>query len=174
MIHRVYNFLEPEVLEGLRKKFEDAKGSAAFEVNHMGRWGKGLESGSYAPVLILPLEEYKSYFVKKYQAMDSAFADYNSLTVFMHIWLPGSQINWHHDESQNNPRLSSTIYINESWNWNWGGFFIYDHPELGQGWVYPHANSMIWFRPPLWHATTMVNAHADFPRLSIQLFFNKF
>lgn len=174
IIHRAYNFLEPDVLEALRMKFKNSQGQAAFEVNNMGRWGKGLESGSYAPVLILPIPEFRQYFIDKYQSMDPVFKDYPNLTCFMHIWLPGSQIQFHHDASDDNPRLSSTIYINDTWNWNWGGFFIYDNPDFGQGWVYPHPNSMIWFDPPMWHATTMVNANAEIPRLSIQLFFNKY
>lgn len=173
MINRVYNFLEPEVLKSLRDKFHNAKGTAAFEVNHMGRWGAGLESGSYAPVLILPLDEYKEYFLEKYKKVDPIFEGYNNLTVFMHVWLPGSQINFHHDAPEGSLRLSSTIYLNETWNWNWGGFFLYDDPQSGQGWVYPHENSMVWFVPPVWHATSMVNAHAETPRLSVQLFFSK-
>lgn len=175
MISQQYhNFLEPDVLASLRNKFESSRGKAAFEVNNMGRWGAGLEAGSYAPVLVLPLDEYKEYFVKKYSnEVDPRFRDYTSLTCFMHVWLPGSQIQWHHDDPGSNSRLSSTIYINESWNWNWGGLFIYEHPDQGQRWVYPHPNSMIWFVPPVWHATTMVNAHAPHPRLSIQCFFNR-
>lgn len=174
MINKVANFLEPDVLEALRMKYKNSQGQATFEVNNMGRWGKGLETGSYAPVLILPLPEYRDYFIQKYKTVDPVFNDYQNLTCFMHIWLPGSQIQWHHDASDDNPRLSSTIYINEAWNWNWGGFFIYDHETLGQGWVYPHPNSMVWFKPPVWHATTMVNNNAETPRLSIQLFFNKY
>lgn len=174
MINRVSNWLEPDVLDSLRKKYQESQGHAVFEVNNMGRWGKGLEAGSYAPVLILQLPEYRDYLLNKYQTAFPEFEEYSNLTCFMHIWLPGSQIQWHHDASENNPRLSSTIYINESWNWNWGGLFVYDHDTLGQGWVYPHPNSMVWFKPPMWHATTMVNNNAEFPRLSIQCFFNKF
>lgn len=175
MINRVSNFLDEPTLLALRQKYENARGTPSFEVNNMGRWGAGLESGSYAPVLILPLEEYKEYFLEKYKSVHPDFADYKNLTVFMHIWLPGSQINFHHDDSSDhgNPRLSSTIYINERWNWNWGGLFLYDDPDTGQGWVYPHANSMVWFRPPIYHATSMITMDAEFPRLSIQLFFNK-
>lgn len=176
MINRVSNFLDQTILTELRQKFEKSRGTPAFEVNNMGRWGAGLESGSYAPVLILPLEEYREYFLTKYKSVHPDFTDYKNLTCFMHIWLPGSQINFHHDDSgaNGNPRLSSTIYINERWNWNWGGLFLYDDPDTGQGWVYPHENSMIWFRPPIYHATSMVTLSAEFPRLSIQLFFNKY
>lgn len=176
MINRVSNFLDESTLLALRQKYENARGTPSFEVNNMGRWGAGLESGSYAPVLILPLEEYKEYFLEKYKSVHPDFADHRNLTVFMHIWLPGSQINFHHDDSSDhgNPRLSSTIYINERWNWNWGGLFLYDDPDTGQGWVYPHSNSMVWFRPPIYHATSMITMDAEFPRLSIQLFFNKY
>jgi Rps23 Pro-64 3,4-dihydroxylase Tpa1-like proline 4-hydroxylase len=174
MIHRHSNFLEPDVLDALRKKFENSRGQAAFEINHMGRWGKGLEAGSYAPVLILPIPEFRDHLIEKYQALDAKFKEYPNLNCFMHIWLPGSQITFHHDASNDNPRLSSTIYLNETWNWNWGGLFLYDHPELGQGWIYPHSNSMIWFEPPIYHATSMVSSNAEHPRLSIQLFFNKY
>ena len=172
-LNRHPDFLEPEVLNGLRQKFQNARGTPSFEVNNMGRWGAGLETGSYAPVLILQLPEYRQYFLDKYCAMNPVFEEYQNLTVYMHIWLPGSQINWHHDQSDTTPRLSSTIYINEAWNWNWGGLFVYDDPIEGKGWEFPHSNYMIWFQPPLWHATTMVSMAAEYPRLSVQCFFNK-
>jgi hypothetical protein len=171
MLNQVPNFLEPDILQALRQKFQDARGQAVFEINNMGRWGAGLETGSLAPVLVLKLDEYRDYFIAKYKTVDPMFADFNNLICYMHIWLPGTQINFHHDASDATPRLSSTIYINEDWNWNWGGLFLYDDPDLGQRWIYPHANHMIWFRPPVWHATTMITQSAEHPRLSIQLFF---
>jgi hypothetical protein len=175
VINQRYDFLEPSVADSLIKKFEDSRGQAVFEVNNMGRWGAGLETGSYAPVLVLPLEEYRDYFIQKYITdVHPDFEQFQNLTLFMHVWLPGSQINWHHDAPENQRRLSSTIYLNRSWSWNWGGLFLYDDPEMPgkQGWVFPHFNSMVWFRPPLWHSTTMVTNQAEMPRLSIQLFFN--
>jgi hypothetical protein len=172
MIHTVPNFLEPEILAAILKKFEDSKGTASFEINNMGRWGSGLETGSYSPVFILPLNEYKEYFLKKYKSVNPIFESYNNVSCFMHIWPRGSQINFHHDQVEED-RLSSTIYINENWNWNWGGLFLYDDPHLGQGWVFPHSNKMIWFVPPIYHSTTMVTLSAEYPRLSIQLFFGK-
>jgi hypothetical protein len=173
MINIVPNFLDQPVLDSLTKKFEDSKGKNVFEVNNMGRWGAGLEAGSYAPVLILNIDEHKEYLLQKYKSMNPIFNGYNHLTCFMHIWLPGSQINFHHDASDLNPRLSSTIYINPEWNWNWGGLFLYDDPEEGQRWVFPHYNKMIWFVPPIYHSTSMVTNSAEYPRLSIQCFFMK-
>jgi hypothetical protein len=173
MLYKVPDFLEPHILDEIRQKFENSKGQAVFEINNMGRWGQGLDSGSFAPVFVLPLEEYQDYFIKKYKSIDPAFADYNNLTCFLHIWPPGSQINFHHDAPVEADRLSSTIYINHAWNWNWGGLFIYDDVDLGQGWIFPHPNLMVWFRPPVWHSTSMVTMSAEYPRLSIQCFFSK-
>ena len=63
MIYQQFDFLEEDVYNELIQKFEDSKGKPAFEVNNMGRWGSGLETGSYSPVLVLPLDEYKDYFI---------------------------------------------------------------------------------------------------------------
>jgi hypothetical protein len=173
MINQVPNFLSTEILNEIRQKFENSKGQDKFEINNMGRWGTGLEHGSYAPVFVLKLDEYRDYFINLYKSVDPIFKDYNNLVCFLHIWPPGSQINFHHDASDGAERLSSTIYINESWNWNWGGFFLYDDEHLGNGWVYPHPNLMVWFQPPVWHSTSMITLAAEHPRLSIQLFFTK-
>ena len=173
MINIVPNFLEQGILDAITQKYENSRGGAVFEVNNMGRWGKGLDAGSFAPVFVLPLDEFKEYFIEKYKNLDPIFKDFNQLTCFLHIWPPGSQINFHHDAADNSPRLSSTIYINPNWNWNWGGMFLYDDQQMGQGWVYPHYNKMVWFEPPVWHSTSMVTLSAEYPRLSIQLFFSK-
>ena len=173
MIYQQFDFLEEDVYNELLQKFENSKGQAVFEVNNMGRWGSGLETGSYSPVLVLALDEYKDYFIKKYSQIDPRFASHPNLTVFMHVWLPGSQINWHHDSPDSVTRMSSTIYLNPNWDWNWGGLFLYDDPEMPgrYGWIFPHKNSAVWFKPPLWHSTTMITNAAPYPRLSIQLFF---
>jgi hypothetical protein len=173
VLNRIYNFLEPDILQELRKKFTDSWGQAVFEVNYWGRWGTGLEQGSYSPVLILHIDEYQDYFRKKFSAVDSVFDEYPRMTCYMHVWLPGTQINWHHDSNVENTRLSASVYINETWNRNWGGLFLYDDDREGQGWIYPEPNSCVWFRPPVWHGTTMITNAATTPRLSIQLFFNK-
>lgn len=173
VLNQIQNFLEPDMLESLRKKFQQAAGQPAFEVNYMGRWGAGLEKGNYAPVLILHLNEYRDYFKHKFRNLDPQFADYPNLICYMHVWLPGSQINWHNDSSEAHTRISATIYINEHWERNWGGLFLYDDPRIGKGWIFPEPNSCVWFCPPVWHATSMVSSAADHPRLSVQLFFNK-
>ena len=176
MIHHCPNFLEEDIIADITEYYESSRGSAVFEINNMGRWGDGLSHGSFAPVFVLGLDKYKDYFYQKYATVDASFEEYPKLVAFLHIWYPGSQINFHHDGGFDNDgvdRLSSTIYINPVWNWNWGGLFVYDDATDGQRWVYPHYNHMIWFRPPLWHSTTMITLAAPHPRLSIQLFFTK-
>jgi Rps23 Pro-64 3,4-dihydroxylase Tpa1-like proline 4-hydroxylase len=171
MINTVWDWLEPEVLQEIKDRYENAKGTPSFEINNMGRWGKGLDSGSFAPVVILPLPEYEQYFLDKYKKLDPVFEQFDQVTVFLQIWPPGSQIGWHHDADDSINRIGSTVYLNETWNWNWGGLFLYDDPDHGQGWVFPNHNKMIWFVPPVWHATSMVGLNAEHPRISIQIFF---
>lgn len=172
MINEVRDCIDPGVLASIKQKYQDSRGKAAFEVSNMGRWGQGLDAGCYAPVLVLPLMEYADYFTDRYRQLDAIFQDFELLTVYLHIWPCGSQINWHTD-GEPRQRIGSTIYINESWNWNWGGLFLYNDADLGQGWVFPEHNKMIWFLSPVWHATSMVSLNAEYPRLSIQIFFGK-
>lgn len=175
MLYQVSNFLEQHIIDEITAKYENSRGQPVFEVNNMGRWGDTLSHGSFAPVLVLRLDEYREYFLEKYKTVDPAFAEYTELVCFLHAWLPGSQINFHHDGGIDDgvDRLSSTIYITPTWNWSWGGLFIYDDADLGQRWIYPHYNHMVWFRPPVWHSTSMITLAAEHPRLSIQLFFTK-
>lgn len=176
MIHQCPNFLDDYMIQDITKRYEDSRGQPVFEINNMGRWGDGLSHGSFAPVFVLQLDDYREYFRQKYCAIDPVFADYSEIVCFLHVWPPGSQINFHHDGGYDDDgvdRLSSTIYINPTWNWNWGGLFVYDDQHEGQRWIYPHYNLMIWFRPPVWHSTSMITLAAQHPRLSIQLFFTK-
>lgn len=175
MLYQIANFLEQDIIDQITAKYEASRGQPVFEINNMGRWGDTLSTGSFAPVYVLKLDEYREYFLAKYRQVDEAFADYTELVCFLHIWPPGSQINFHHDGGIDDgvDRLSSTIYITPTWNWSWGGLFIFDDVDLGQRWIYPHYNHMVWFRPPVWHSTSMITLAAEHPRLSIQLFFTK-
>jgi len=174
MIHTLHNFLPAEILEDITTKYQRSCGTASFEINNMGRWGAGLDTGSYAPVFILPLDEHREYFIQRYKSVNPIFEKFNNVTCYLHVWPSGSQINFHHD-GVNEPdgTATSTIYISPEWDQNWGGLFLYDDAHLGKGWIYPHYNQMVWFVPPIFHATSMISLAAKHPRLSIQLFFTR-
>ena len=80
-----------------------------------------------------------------------------------------SFIPWHEDD---NHLRSMTIYLNETWDKNWGGYFLYES-EDGVRAELPTFNKGILFTPPLAHSTTMPTLNAPL-RLSLQLFINEY
>lgn len=171
--YELENALPQELLDEITNKYETNKNKDVFEVNGLGRWGAGLDDSSYAPALIMNLHEYEDDILTLLREKDPRFqsVSFAKIKPFMHIWLPGSSINFHDDENPECPdRMSATFYITKEWNWNWGGLFLCDSPDQGNMWFYPFYNSCAWFRPPLWHAVSMVSKNAPHPRLSIQCF----
>lgn len=171
MINLIDNFLEPKILFGILDKYNESKGKPVFEINEFGRWDPNLLVGNYGPVYMLPLPEYEEYFVQKFNSVNPDFVRSDMGTPFLQVWTNGSGINWHHDETD---RMAATIYLNEFWDLNWGGLFLFQG-ENGQnsGWINPHFNRCVWFKSPLWHYVSLVSKAAPYPRLSIQIFFRR-
>jgi Rps23 Pro-64 3,4-dihydroxylase Tpa1-like proline 4-hydroxylase len=78
-----------------------------------------------------------------------------------------SFIPWHTDE---NHILSVTIYLNEVWDRDWGGFFLYENKD-GLGAILPRFNTAVGFKCPMTHCTVMPTINAPL-RESIQVFFD--
>ena len=168
------NAIPEDMLDDITNKYETNKEKDVFEVNSLGRWGAGLSDSSYAPALIMNLHEYENDILNILRTKDDRFNEVNHVKPFMHIWLPGSSINFHDDANPvSDDRMSATFYITKDWNWNWGGMFMWDSPSQGNKWIYPFYNSCAWFRPPMWHSVSMVSKNAPYPRLSIQCFCDK-
>lgn len=176
LINIVPNFLDESTIHSILKKYEDSKEKASFRINHYGFWGKGLAEGSSGAVYMLPLDEFAEAIQKKVWKNLPQFQGYYPYSLFLHIWEPGSQINWHDDIHDTKwEELTTTIYLNKYWNPNWGGLFLYSGtPGLINGnFTLPVYNQLSWFVPPVWHATTMCSNAMTEPRLSIQGFWRK-
>lgn len=78
-----------------------------------------------------------------------------------------SYIPWHDDC---NHVFSVTMYLNEVWERDWGGYFVYENDADLCAFI-PHFNAAIAFRSPLQHCTTMVSIDAPL-RETIQMFFD--
>jgi Rps23 Pro-64 3,4-dihydroxylase Tpa1-like proline 4-hydroxylase len=163
------------MIAAIMKKFETARDFElnTREVNGVGRWPLGLSAGAFSPVFVLRLDEFAAAILEKFKRLDPIFEIHNKVTCFLHVWLKGSQINWHHDgNGRDEPtRISASIYLNEKWHRDWGGLFLYE--SNGTKFLEPAFNLMTWFVGPMWHATSMVTQLAETPRLSVQLFFNQ-
>jgi Rps23 Pro-64 3,4-dihydroxylase Tpa1-like proline 4-hydroxylase len=79
-----------------------------------------------------------------------------------------SFIDWHTDS---HCIAALTIYLNEKWNDNWGGYLIYEENDELKA-IKPEKNLAIIQKTPLNHSVSMVNIGADY-RISLQMFLHK-
>jgi len=79
-----------------------------------------------------------------------------------------SFIDWHRDS---HCIAALTVYLNEKWNDNWGGYLIYEENDELKA-IKPEKNLAIIQKTPLNHSVSMVNIGADY-RISLQMFLHK-
>ena len=79
-----------------------------------------------------------------------------------------SQIGWHEDYTP----INVSIYLNEFWDKNWGGLFMYLEDGNIKGHV-PEFNTAVVAKGQIPHHVSMISAAAPVKRYSIQLFFAK-
>lgn len=169
MINIIPNFMEEENINNLLNKYEMSKGEAVFEINDMARWPNNLYAGNFGPVYVLRLPEWFDYFAYKFSHIPQ-FENTKLNVCYMHIWQRGSGIRWHEDG--NGSRIGATVYLNQEWNSNWGGLFLYEK-NGHQSWYNPTYNNCVWFESPMWHSVSLLGSDIPYPRLSVQLFFDK-
>lgn len=172
MINIIPNFLQQETIDLIIEKYKSSVGKPVFEVNDMGRWQSNLHHGNFGPVYILPLDQELAPHLHSKMQSNNEFKDHVVSACFLHVWQQGSGINWHHDSIGENHRIGMTVYLNPSWNVNWGGLLLWE--KDGQtGWFSPQYNYAVWIQSPLWHSVSIINRAAEYPRLSLQLFLEK-
>jgi hypothetical protein len=170
-INVVENFLEPHIAQEILSKYEDSKSKPVFQINEFARWDPRLHYGNYGPVYMMSLSEYDDYFVEKFNRIHPHFVNSTIGTTFLQVWTNGSGINWHTDMED---RMAATIYLNNSWDLNWGGLLLFQGENgMNSGWINPHYNRCVWFKSPLWHSVSLISRAAAEPRISIQLFFER-
>jgi hypothetical protein len=85
--------------------------------------------------------------------------------VMNYIWTQGSYIPWHTDD---HVKEAMTIYINDFWNINWGGIFLWDENNEIKGHP-PIPNTAIKNSGELFHHVTPVTPNAESFRHTIQI-----
>ena len=64
-----------------------------------------------------------------------------------------------------------TIYLNEKWEDNWGGYLMYEDGNEIKA-IKPEKNLGVLQKTPLMHCVTTTNIGAEY-RMSLQFFMNK-
>jgi Rps23 Pro-64 3,4-dihydroxylase Tpa1-like proline 4-hydroxylase len=87
-------------------------------------------------------------------------------TVLNYAWTKLSYIPWHNDGSS---YQTITIYLNDVWDENWGGIYLYNDDGLIKG-IIPSPNRCVKNVSDLMHTVTPVNLNAPGCRITIQIF----
>lgn len=89
----------------------------------------------------------------------------NIKDIMFYYWTRNSFIPWHDDAHK---KSAITIYLNDTWDPNWGGYFLYEQNKDIKC-IIPQRNKAIHNDAHLRHCTTPVT-HNGFVRSTIQLF----
>ena len=128
--------------------------------------------GSSGTILIFDIENDSELFSKLKTALLPIVGQEFEGKKWIFTFALGSYLSfipWHGDDKH---LKSMTIYLNETWDANWGGYFLYES-EDGIRAEAPTFNKGILFTPPLQHSTTIPSLNAPL-RMSLQLFVNNF
>ena len=80
---------------------------------------------------------------------------------------------WHNDiHPKSNRNGAITIYLNEIWDHNWGGYYMFKETEFDIRAIQPKQNLMILSKGGVIHSTTPVSKSADIRR-SIQVYLGR-
>lgn len=132
-------------------------------------WNNYVFDGSY-PVLCRLLDtELANTVLHKLKDKDIISHDNYSVSNF--TWTRLSHIPWHNDSYGDAIGEAITIYLNPTWEKNWGGLFLYleDDVEDIRG-IFPHFNSAIKVTKGTLHSVSHISPSAKYPRYTLQLF----
>lgn len=97
------------------------------------------------------------------------------ISIHFNVWQPLTALNWHDDA---NYTFGATIYLNEEWDIDNGGIFLYqEKKDVGTNHIkalVPKKNTMVVNDGKEFHAVTPVAYEIKEPRLTIQIFAGKF
>ena len=91
--------------------------------------------------------------------------EYETITISWYGWIRGSYIPWHSD---GHTKLAATIYLNEHWDADWGGWFAYEEDDEIKC-IKPKHNRMTMVLPPTRHTVFTVSPIAPI-RETVQIF----
>ena len=147
----------------------DVKSFVRQQNNHRSNytsWKSNIVFNS-APILIFDLHENLKKQIFLYLTQHKIFNDhdYDLVGIVYHYFSPYSHIPWHHDLGH---EKAVTIYMNEKWDQNWGGYFAYEVDNEIKC-IKPTFNMAVVVTPPTDHTVFLINPQASV-RETIQIF----
>lgn len=165
---KVENALSEELFQDLRKHSRKTK----LMNSSTTQWHSSIVGWS-TPILCWPLKgkllERCRKELKKHVNSEMRKAEWMAS---IHVGGTLSYIPWHSDA---NHKVNITVYLNESWNPDWQGYFLYDDGNAANSeWkaILPRRNLALIYETPLMHSVALTNARAPL-RESLQIFINE-
>ncbi len=105
-----------------------------------------------------------------HEEIRSYLPEHEMIKCNFHVWQPLSGIAGHDDSHRN---FGATIYLNDEWPHNAGGWFIWEDGESKDSGIYkalnPKRNMMVVNGDHQTHWVTSITATPPYPRISIQI-----
>lgn len=144
----------------LRSSFEYTKSNF--------HWDQAVVQASTV-VLVRPLPIPFARLVVE-RLVEKSILPHHDFNVANYAWTRMSYIPWHDDGSKS---TAVTLYLNEVWEKDWGGLFLYELAQPGIHGYRPKFNCCVRVVGGISHATTPVSLDAAEPRFTLQIFPNQ-
>lgn len=128
-------------------------------------WPQNIVRGS-AAVLVRDVREDLQRFIIL-SLIQRGMITHDGYHVMNYAWTRFSYIPWHNDGHR---KEALTIYLNDVWDADWGGLFLYKDADQAIRGFAPTFNCGLRNTEHVRHCTTMVTAEASEPRFTLQLF----
>jgi hypothetical protein len=99
--------------------------------------------------------------------MDRGMIEHAEYEVMNFAWTRLSYLPWHNDRKKEE---ALTIYLNDKWELDWGGLFLYKDEEEQIRAYAPKFNCGLRNDNNILHATTLIGLDAPEPRFTLQIF----
>lgn len=157
------NFLSLELIKNIKNYVYGQKTHSSNFV----RWRQNV-IGSSSAVMVFDLPDTYANEITKVASEKFGLTQVKDLGVMYYAWTRLSYIPWHNDFHANS---GITIYLNEVWHKDWGGYFAYENDEKIEC-IKPSFNKAIKVTMPTYH--TVFSTTIDAPvRETIQIFIEK-
>ena len=164
----IKNFFNNEDLKSIKEYCDDIfdNNNSLFKASL--DWDARLLKSVKSDVLSYLLTETIDNEIYKliYSMLVSQF-DFKIKAIKFHYFLQESNIQWHNDSDHG---AGATIYLNQKWNREDGGLFLYQKKNEDISIILPEMNKCIFQSGAVEHATTPTFNHSPV-RKSIQVFF---
>ena len=168
MIQIYKKFLDKNLINDVINYVKENQDNYVWRVNQLA-WDESIVNKG-KEVSILNLEKFTNRFLKIYKEKKVINKDLKICGILFYIWGRGSFIPFHNDA---HVEAASTIYLNDSWDSDDGGLFIWRDELNKLNVVEPEFNKMVFNSNKLWHGVTMIAPFSQQLRYSVQVFFKK-